>query len=255
MIGKLYGVGVGPGASDLMTLRAVNVLRAVPVLAIPRRDAFTPSFAWRIAQPAVGEVPGQEGIFLEFPMTKDPARLVPAWDKALGQIGGALEAGHDVAFLTEGDPLVYSTFIYLREAALARWPRIAVEIVPAVTSLTAVAAAAGVPLADGQERVAVLPATYGVDDLVEVLERFDTTVLMKVGSVMGQVVDALERTGLLHHAVYVSKASTPDETIVRDLRTLRNDKCDYFSMVIVAKKTRSGVLRGRLAASTEEARA
>jgi precorrin-2/cobalt-factor-2 C20-methyltransferase len=245
-LGILYGVGVGPGAPDLMTLRAVNVLRAVPVVAIPRRDMFTPSVAWRIAGPSVGAVEGQERLNLEFPMTKDPERLRPAWAKALAAIGERLEQGKDVAFITEGDPFVYSTFIYLLDAARERWPSLDVQIVPAVTSITAVPAVTGIPLADGQERVAVLPATYGVDDLVDVLAKFDTTVLMKVSSVMPEVVEALERTDLVHRAVYVSKATTGEENIVRDVLTIRNDKCDYFSMVVVSKKDRSGLLKGRL---------
>ena len=85
-----------------------------------------------------------------------------------------------------------------------------------------------------------------MDDLVDVLAKFDTTVLMKVSSVMPQVVEALERTDLVDRAVYVSKATTGDENVVRDVRTIRNDKCDYFSMVVVAKKDRSGLLKGRL---------
>lgn len=241
----LYGVGVGPGAPDLITLRAVRVLQSVPVLAIPRRSEFVPSLAWEIAKPVVGDVPGQERLFLTFPMTKDPERLRPAWDSAFAQIGQRLERGQSVAFLTEGDPLVYSTFIYLLTEAPQRWPGVPVEIVPGVSSITAVPAVLGLPLADGQERIAVLPATYGVEDLVDVLRRFDTVVLMKVGSVMAAVVQALEQTGLLDRAVYVSKATTGQQRIVRDLRALAGDRCDYFSMVVVARKERSGVLAGR----------
>jgi precorrin-2/cobalt-factor-2 C20-methyltransferase len=242
--GTLYGVGVGPGAPDLLTLRAVNVLRSAQVLAIPRRSEYAPSVAWTIAKPSVGEVPGQERLFLTFPMTKDPTRLRPAWDIAFAQIGQRLSQGLSVAFLTEGDPFVYSTFIYLMREAPQRWPGIQIEVVPGVSSITAVPAVTGIPLADGQERVAILPATYGVDDLAQILRTFDTTVLMKVSSVMPNVVEALEREGLVDKAVYVSKATTTDQTIVRDVRTIRNDRCDYFSAVVVSRKDRSGVLVG-----------
>jgi precorrin-2/cobalt-factor-2 C20-methyltransferase len=243
-LGTLYGVGVGPGAPDLVTLRAVNVLRAVPVIAIPRRSAFSPSLAWEIVKATVGEVPGQERLFLTFPMTKDPERLRPAWDAALTEIGNRLARGLSVAFITEGDPLVYSTFIYLLRAAQRRWVDIRIEVVPGVSSITAVPAAVGIPLADGLERIAILPATYGVEDLCQVLEVFDTTILMKVGSVMPAVVEAVERRGLLGRAVYVSKATTSAERVVRDLREIRNERCDYFSTVVVARRDRSGVLAG-----------
>jgi precorrin-2/cobalt-factor-2 C20-methyltransferase len=240
----LYGVGVGPGAPDLMTLRAVRVLRSVPVVAIPRRNEFVPSLAWDIAKPNIGEIPGQERLFLTFPMTKDPELLRPAWNAAFEQIGDRLNRGLDVAFITEGDPLVYSTFIYLLKAAPQRWPGLRVEVVPGVTSITAVPASILTPVADGQERIAVLPATYGVEDLTDVLQRFDTIILMKVGSVMPAVIEALERTDLIGQAVYVSKATTSQQRIIHDVRSLRNDRCDYFSMVVVARRDRSGVLEG-----------
>jgi precorrin-2/cobalt-factor-2 C20-methyltransferase len=240
----LYGVGVGPGAPDLMTLRAVAILKSVPVIAIPRRSEYVPSLAWEIARPNIGDVPGQERLFLTFPMTKDPERLRPAWDAAFSQIGARLAEGLSVAFITEGDPLVYSTFIYLLGEARKRWPEVEVQIVPAVSSITAVPAVTATPLADGQERIAILPATYGVDDLASVLRQFDTVILMKVGSVMPTVVAALEREDLVDRAFYVSKATTGHERIVHDLRSLRNDRCDYFSMVVVARRDRNGVLAG-----------
>jgi precorrin-2/cobalt-factor-2 C20-methyltransferase len=243
-LGTLYGVGVGPGAPDLITLRAQRILREAGVLALPRANDYTPSMAWRIAKPAVGDVPGQERLFLTFPMSKDPARLRPAWESALAQIGARLEAGKSVAFVTEGDPSLFSTFIYLAREAPRRWPGVRVEVVPAVSSLLAVPAVTGIPLADGQERIAIVPANYGLADLVRILEEFDTVVLMKIGSEMPNVIAALERTGLTERAVYVSKATMPEERIVRDLRAAGAESGDCFAMVVVAKKQASGVLLG-----------
>ena len=91
-LGKLIGVGVGPGAPDLMTIRAMNVLRNVPVLAIPRSNPHTPSMAWRTARETIGEVTGQMRMHLVFPMTKDPELLKPAWKIALDEIGAQLES-------------------------------------------------------------------------------------------------------------------------------------------------------------------
>ncbi len=240
--GTLYGVGVGPGAPDLMTLRAVKILKSVQVIAIPRRSEFDPSVAWTIAQPNVGDIAGQERLFLNFPMTKDQALLRPAWDTAFEKIGERLTEGKSVAFITEGDPFVFSTFIYLFNEAPQRWPGIKIEVAPAVSSITAVPASTLQPLADGQERVAILPASYGTEDLVKILGEFDTVLIMKPGSVMPQIVAALEQCDLADRAVYVSKATTQQQKIVRDVKSLRNDKCDYFSMVIVSKRQRSGVL-------------
>jgi precorrin-2/cobalt-factor-2 C20-methyltransferase len=242
--GVLYGVGVGPGAPDLLTLRAQRVLREAQVLVLPRGNEHAGSMAWRIARSAVGEIAGQERLYLTFPMSKDPARLRPAWDLAFDQIGARLEQGLSVAFLTEGDPSLYSSFIYLAREAPRRWPGVRVEVVPGVSSLAAVPAMAGLPLADGQERVAIVPANYGVDDLVRVLEEFDTVVLMKIGSEMPNVLAALDRTGLVDKAVYVSRATMEEQRIEPDLRRVGQEYGDCFAMVIVAKKQASGVLLG-----------
>ena len=150
-----------------------------------------------------------------------------------------------MAFISEGDPFVYSTFIYLYNHARKYWPDVETEVVPAVSSLSAVAVTAGIPIADGEERVAVIPASYGIQDLRTILKTFDTILLMKVSSVMPQVVEAIEAEGLLDRAVYVSKATMAKQKIVRDIASIKNDRCDYFSMVVVSKKDRSGILEGK----------
>jgi precorrin-2/cobalt-factor-2 C20-methyltransferase len=244
--GTLYGVGVGPGDPDLITLRALKVLKRANVLALPRANDYGDSMAWRIAKPTVGAVDGQERLFLTFPMSKDPSRLRTAWNSAFGKIGERLEKGLSVAFVTEGDPSLYSSFIYLLREGPRRWPGVQIEVVPGVSSIAAVPARTGIPLADGQERIAIIPANYGVDDLVKVLEEFDTTVIMKIGHEMPNVVAALERTGLLAKAVYVSKATMEEERIERDVRKITAEYGDCFAMVVVARKERSGVLAGEV---------
>ncbi len=251
--GRLYGVGAGPGAPDLMTLRAVGALQTAQVLALPRSSDYSASMAWRIVRPVIGEIPGQERLFLTFPMNKDPERLRPAWDRAFEAIGERLERGLSVAFVTEGDPSLYSTFIYLQREAPQRWPGIDVEVVPGVSSIAAVPAVTGIPLADGLERIAILPANYGVEDLGYVVDSFDTTVLMKIGGEMERVVSLLEAKGLLDRALYVSKATMREQRIVRDLRSVAGERGDCFAMIVVSRKQRSGVLAGGMARLSEAA--
>jgi precorrin-2/cobalt-factor-2 C20-methyltransferase len=238
---KLYGVGVGPGAPDLLTVRALAVLRAVDVIALPRANEWGESMAWSIIAPALGDATAEK-LFLTFPMNKDPERVGPAVARAMDAIGERLRAGKSVAFATEGDPSLYSTFVYVAEEARRRWPEIAIEIVPAVSSPLAVAAVTGVPLADGQERIAIVPANYGVEDLDRVLQMFDTIVLMKIGPEMPKIIAALERAKLLDRAIYVAKATMREQRIVRDLREVGAERGDCFAMVVVAKKERNGVL-------------
>lgn len=243
MSATLYGVGVGPGAPDLVTLRALKILRAADVLALPRSNDWGESVAWSIVAPALAESTAEK-LFLTFPMIKDPARMRPAVERALDAIGERLHAGRSVAFVTEGDPSLYSTFVYVAAEARRRWPEIAIEVVPAVSSPLAVAAVTGVPLADGQERIAIVPANYGVADLDALLAMFDTVVLMKIGPEMPAIIAALERARLLDRAVYVSRATMKEQRIVRDLRTVEAERGDCFAMIVVAKKDRAGVLMG-----------
>jgi len=242
--GTLHGVGVGPGAADLVTLRALAILRRVPVLAMPRSNDWGGSRAWEIVAPSLGDVAGQERLWLTFPMSKEPARVRPALEHALDAIGERLGRGLDVAFATEGDPSLFSTFIYLAREAPRRWPGVRVEITPGVSSITAVPAVTGVPLADGEERIAILPGTSGLDDLDDVLARFDTVVLMKIGPEMPRIVDAVARAGLLDRAIYVSRATMAEQRIVHDLASVSEQRGDCFAMVIIAKKTRAGLLTG-----------
>jgi precorrin-2/cobalt-factor-2 C20-methyltransferase len=244
LYGKLYGIGVGPGATDLVTLRAVRILNSVDVIAIPKSSEHLRPFAWRICAPLVEENPGQEKLFLMFPMTKDSSILIPAWNYAFTEIGKRLEQGLNVAFITQGDPSVYSSWSYLLEEAPDRWPGIDIEIVPAVSSITAIPAMLKIPLADGQERFCVLPATYGIDDLPRLAEEFDTIILTKVGRMIPELVKMLKQHELLRTATYVAYGTTDQQVIVKDLETLAGTSCDYFSMVMISIRKRKGVLRG-----------
>jgi precorrin-2/cobalt-factor-2 C20-methyltransferase len=252
--GTLYGVGVGPGAQDLLTVRAIKTLRRVDVVVLPRSSPYGQSFAWQIVKPFVRKSPRQEHLFLTFPMSREPARHVDAWEKAFAQLGERIERGLSVAFATEGDPSLFSTFIYLQREAPRRWPGIRIEVIPGVSSIAAVPAVSGIPLADGLERIAIIPAGYGVEDLIDVFNRFDTTILMKIGSEMGNIFAALEATGLIDKAVYVSKATTPQQRIVADLREMTPERGDCFAMIIVSRKERTGVLAGEIAPETALAR-
>ncbi|EKS00110.1 precorrin-2 C(20)-methyltransferase [Leptospira mayottensis 200901122] len=206
--GKLYGVEFGPGATDLITLRAVHILNSVSVLAIPKSSEHLEPFAWRVCSPIVRENSTQEKLFLHFPMTKDPKILIPTWDKAFSEIGKRLKKKHNVAFITQDDPSVYSSWNYLLEEANDRWPGIEVEIVPAVSSITAIPATLKTPFADGRERFCVIPGTSGLEDLPELIRHFDTVVLTKVGRVILRLVYILKELNIIQNASCVSYGTT-----------------------------------------------
>ncbi len=228
MRGKLYAVGVGPGDPELMTLKAKKVLEAVDVLCVPKGRRAGESLALGIVEKAVA-LKGKSIMEIHFPMVKGNKRevLKPAAEEVLR----VLESGRDTAFVTLGDPTLYSTFFHLYDALRGIDPGLAVEVVPGVSSINASSARAGLSLALSGEKLAVLPAMY-INDLKEALEGFDTVVLMKVHSVFEEVRDVLKDKGLLERAVYVSRAGMPDE-VVKPLARVLPEELNYFSTVIV----------------------
>jgi precorrin-2/cobalt-factor-2 C20-methyltransferase len=229
---RLVGVGVGPGAADLLTLRAARVLREADVLALPRASAEATSTAGAIVRAAIGEVPGQEILPLTFPMTRDPAVRRAALDAALDALAARLQAGRRIAVACEGDPLVYGSFIDLLRAAPARFPGVPVEVVPGITAATAAAAAALLPLADGDGALEILPARRALAELPRIAARGDAAVIYKAGPVLPELAAALAEHGLAGRAVLVTSATRPDEEIVRGVDPAMG-KRPYFSLVIV----------------------
>jgi precorrin-2/cobalt-factor-2 C20-methyltransferase len=145
-----------------------------------------------------------------------------------------LNKGIDMAFITIGDPAIYSTFFYLYDKLLELNPKLDIEIIPGVSSINAAAARAGLSLGLADEKIVILPATY-TDNLKEMLERFDTVVLMKVHRVFDKVLTILNEMNLTNNAVYVSRAGMDDEKIFKNIRDIKEGDLNYFSVVIIKK--------------------
>lgn len=233
MSGRFYGVGVGPGASDLLTLRAHRVVTSVPVIVYPACKPGASSYAWRIVRDFVPE--NTRRIGQVFPMSRDWASLVPVWRDNARRIAAELRAGHDVAFITEGDPMLFSTFLHVWELLRAEAPEVAVEIVPGVSSLGAAAALTGMPLGQGDQRVAVIPATWHEDALRDALAEWDVVVLMKVARVLPKVIDLLRELGRYDHAALVSRGSSEQQIVTRDLDRFRDRRLNYLTTVLVGR--------------------
>ena len=225
-------MGVGPGDPELLTLKAVRVLKAAPIIFTPQATGSKDSLALMVARNYVDES-RQRLIYASFVMggTSDGV-----WSEAAERIAGYLLGGEDVAFLTQGDPLLYGSFMYVMVKVQAAHPTIPIEVVPGVTSITASASRAKMPLVSHGERLAVLPAMYGIDDLRDVLARNDTVVLMKVNRRAMAVVSKLEADGELSRCVFVRRATTPREQIAFSLREIAPEDTDYFSMLILSGK-------------------
>lgn len=229
MSGTLWGVGVGPGDPELLTLKAARILATVPVFAYPA-PLEGASFARAIAAPHLPA--GRHEIVIRMPLVADRFPAEAVYDQAAAEIGEHLAAGRDVAVLCEGDPFFYGSFMYLygRLAAHHR-----VVVVPGVSSLLACPAAAGLPLAARDDVLAVLPATLSAEDLAARLAAVDAAAIIKVGRHLGKVRGVLEGLGLVGHARLVERATLPEER-VRPLGEVHEDTAPYFSMVLVHRR-------------------
>ena len=233
-LGKLYGIGVGPGDPELLTLKAARVLRETDVIAVPKSKEESDSIALSIVKGTV-DLSNKETLELMFPMTKDKKVLTRAREEAAAAIYERLLAGSDVACITLGDPMFYSTFSYLIPLLRERVPGVEIEIVPGISSVMASAALTVTPLTEADERIAVIPATYESDKIRHILETFDTVVLMKVNRVFDKVLGLLEELGLKGNAAFVERCGGANQRVVRDLDSLKDEKLNYLSMVIVKK--------------------
>jgi precorrin-2/cobalt-factor-2 C20-methyltransferase len=224
--GRLLGVGVGPGDPELLTLKAVRILREGPAIAYVSAGG-QPSIARHIVAAHVS--PGWQEIHIALPMRLVPELAHAAYDEGAARIGAVLERGRDVAVLCVGDPFVYGSFAQLFERLGDRYPT---EVVPGVASFTAAAAAAGTPLVGRSQTLVVLPATLASDALAAHLARNDGVVILKLGRHLAKVREVLSGLGLLQRAIYVEHASTARERVVR-LADLAIDEAPYFSLLLL----------------------
>jgi len=226
MTGTLYGVGVGPGDPELITLKAHRILQAVPVIAWPA-PLEGASMARTIAAPHLPG--GQTEIPIRMPLVAERFPAEAVYDQAAENIGKHLAAARDVAVLCEGDPFVYGSFMYIF-ARLA--DRFAVQVVPGVSSLTAGAAAMGMAMASRNDVLSVVPAPLAEEELERRLADADAAVIIKVGRHLDKLKRVLDRLDLTNSARYIEYA-TMDNQVVLPFAEAARGKAPYFSLVLV----------------------
>ncbi len=226
--GVFYGVGIGPGDPELITLKAARVLARVERIFVPAGGKSAGSFAGRIV--ASLNLPEDKFRTVSLCMGRDRRADQGAYARAAAAIAEEVGAGLSAAWITEGDPLFYSTFLHVYGEMRGRYPHVRIEIIPGVTSLQAAAARAGKAVAYLDDRVAVIPAAYGLERLPGLLREFATVFLIKVAGVFDQLLECLPPGS---DAVYLENVGTPQERIVTDLPSLRGQDLPYFSLVMV----------------------
>ncbi len=243
--GKLIGASLGPGDPELITRRAWAALQSGARWLYPVKKAEESSYALSIVERGGLAIPG-DAVELVFPMTRDAEILAKAWGRAAVQTVELLAEGRDLVFLVEGDASTFATFGHLARVVRELVPEVEVETIPGVSSFAAAAATTGVTLAEEDETFAIIPAAYGVEVINHLLDEFDTLALLKVKPLVDEVIDLLEKRELLGSSVFIEKVGSPQERVVRDVASLRGEKVNYLSLMLVQnpKRVRGELRRG-----------
>ena len=205
--GRLYGLGIGPGDPELLTLKAYRILRSVPVIAYPTMENGKV-----LARAIVADFLRPEQIEVPMPLPFSPVRSSqPAYDIAAQKLTEHLSAGRDVAVLCEGEPFLYGSFMYLFNRLSSKFHT---EVVPGISSTMASASALGVPLTYRNDVLSIMPATLDADILRDRLAVADAAVIIKLGRHFSKVRDVLSELGLLSRSLYIERATMPNQRIV-----------------------------------------
>ncbi|MBE8954312.1 MAG: precorrin-2 C(20)-methyltransferase [Quinella sp. 2Q5] len=230
-IGTFYGIGVGPGDPDLLTVKAIRALKTIDVLIAPKTEKKSDSVALSIAEPHLKA--GVEIIYRTFPMVKDFAAETEVFESHRDEIVRLVRGGLNVGFATLGDPMFYSTYIYIFR--LLKNSGVPVVTIPGVPAFLAIAAQIGRPVAFGNDILAIIPATAELDAVKNFLAHADAAVLMKVYKNFPEIADALQSTALIDDAVLVSRAGLDDEKIIADIAAHRDEHLNYLSTILTRR--------------------
>ena len=228
MKGVLYGVGVGPGDPELITLKSLRLIKSTEVIAYPKLKG-SKSFARNIIEEFI-DLPKVE-IAIEIPMTVNRLPAQRAYNAAAQEISTHLNMGKNVVFLCEGDPFFYGSFMYLHSRLYKKY---LVEIIPGVSSMTACAAMAKKPLAARNEVLTVLPGPLSKKELERRLADNNSSAIMKVGRHIKKIKIVIDRLGLMDSSLYIERASLKEQKVLKLIDA--PEVAPYFSMVLVNKE-------------------
>lgn len=231
MAGTFYGVGVGPGDPELLTLKAVKTIELADVLVLPKSNNIPDSTAYNIAKPYIKD--NIELLQLDFPMLGKQKDWAGAWEENAKAIAEKLDNGKNVVFITLGDAMFYSTYIYIFR--IMKEKGYSTVTIPGITAFAAIASQTGFPLVEGDDVLTILPATADNDVIDKVIEFSNNLVIMKV-SHNKQIFDKLKQNGYAEKAVMVSRCGLPDEKVVEDFSDFYDDKLNYLSTILARRK-------------------
>lgn len=232
---RLFLVGVGPGDPELLTRKAERILREADVIAAPVTAPNESSQALGIVSELLDDK-RHHLLPLLFPMSSDRDSLIPHWKEACRLVAERVHAGKTVAFIALGDPMFYATSLYLLDGMRREYPEVPVEVVPGVSSIFAAAAAGCFPLAEGTERVAVLPATAGMEAVRDVINKNDTVILLKVKPAFDSIMGLIEEYPQAN-ILFAQKIGMAGQVVLTDRALIAAFKPDYLSLLIIRQQS------------------
>ena len=228
---KFYGIGTGPGDSSLLTVKAVDTLKNIDVLYTPEAKKGGESLALSIVKKYLPE--DLEIKSRHFPMSNDSFEKIQVWNDVSSEIVSDVKDGKDVGFITLGDPMIYSTYVYVMERLMED---IEVETIPGISSFSNIASNQNYPLVMDTDPLMVIPCTMEEEKIDEALGKYDCFVLMKVYKKINMILEKLEKYDLIDSAILVSNSSQEREVVYKDLRDVHlQEKISYFSTILVNK--------------------
>lgn len=230
--GTFFGIGVGPGDPELLTIKAINAIKMSDVVIAPKTEKKEGSIALSIAMPYI--LPNVKIIYQTFPMVKNFNELPQIFEQNKEEILKFLFRGKNVAFLTLGDPMFYSTYIYIFR--LLKEFNIKIKTIPGIPSFLAISSYIERPLSYGNEVLTVVPSTVEYNKIENVLKNSDVTVLMKVYKNFSQIVDILKNTDMIEEAVLVSRCGLDGEKIIKNIEEHKSEKVNYMSTILTRRK-------------------
>jgi len=231
----LYGIGAGPGDPELITVQGLRLLRAAEVVFLPATREGS-SYAGSIVQ-AYLDRQRQRVIELVCPAYRERALVIERWTELARRVSSLLRPNRSGAFVCEGDPSLFSTFLHLRKALERDSPEIDVRTIPGVTSVSAAAAAASFPLATWDERLLIAPATHDHATLDTLLDLADSVAVLKPGATLPKLVAALQQSRHSVRAALVRRVGRPEQDIFTDPASMQLAQPDYFTTLLVRRET------------------
>ena len=237
---ELIGIGVGPGDPELLTIKAVNAIHNADVILCPASKEDRPSIALSVVSPLIDKSKNQEIIKLIFPMTKDRQILEQTWKKNAKIMAEVVLSGKNAVYLTVGDPYLYSTWIYMHKEIEKNFPSVKISVIPGIVSLFTFASKVGVSIAEGAEKVSIIPSCYDLTTVKEIAKNSETLVFLKDGRYFDQVVDLLKEAGFPSNSIFAigQDLGTKDEVIRKLTLGEVNDgtlTTKYFSILVVKR--------------------